>query len=621
MRLIADGVVDREGVAGLAGRLGYEQRQVRRLITAELGAGPLAIARAQRAQTARVLTETTTLPLSELAFAAGFTSIRQFNDTMRAVFAVTPTDLRDRAARGGAGVGSRGKAMGSGGKAQPRQARRVLKLAGPMSDPAAPGLIRLRLPYRAPVDLDRMVGFLAARAIPGVESVEDGWYRRTLLLPNGTGVMSVGSPGGEAGYIDCELQLEDLRDLTAAVQRCRRLLDLDADPETVSASLAASETVLAPLVLARPGRRVPGHVDGNELALRAVLGQQVSVAAARRLGTRLVAAYGKPLERPEGTLTHCFPTAETLAAADPATLPMPRARAAALTGLAAALASGDLSLDPGAERDRAEAQLLALPGIGPWTTAYIRMRALSDPDAFLSSDAGVLEALGRLGAVPAGGRGPAARARAWLRGGAGLQLAAVAFVRCATSVGLFGGESVMTSPFVAPDLDVPRLSHIVGSPIGRLLLTGDGHALTGLWMLDAPDPSGRHPARASGLTLSPAAFTEVAAQLEEYFAGDRKEFTVPLAPSGTPFQLAVWTQLTKIPYGSTASYGDIARALGKRPVAARAVGLANGANPISVIVPCHRVIGSDGSLTGYGGGLDRKELLLRLEGTGPVTLW
>jgi len=179
----------------------------------------------------------------------------------------------------------------------------------------------------------------------------------------------------------------------------------------------------------------------------------------------------------------------------------------------------------------------------------------------------------------------------------------------------------MTSPFVAPDLDAPRLSHIVSSPIGRLLLTGDGQALTGLWMLDAPALSGRHPARAPGLTPSPASFAEVAAQLEEYFAGDRKEFTVPLAPSGTPFQLAVWTQLTKIPYGSTASYGDIARALGKRPVAARAVGLANGANPISVIVPCHRVIGSDGSLTGYGGGLDRKELLLRLEGAGPVTLW
>jgi methylated-DNA-[protein]-cysteine S-methyltransferase len=175
----------------------------------------------------------------------------------------------------------------------------------------------------------------------------------------------------------------------------------------------------------------------------------------------------------------------------------------------------------------------------------------------------------------------------------------------------------MTSPFVAPDTDAPHLSHIVSSPIGRLLLTSDGHALTGLWMLDAD----RHSARDLGLTLSPSSFTEVASQLEEYFAGDRKEFTVPLAPAGTPFQLAVWTQLTTIPYGSTVSYGDIARALGKRLVASRAVGLANGANPISIIVPCHRVIGSDGSLTGYGGGLDRKELLLRLEGAGPVTLW
>jgi AraC family transcriptional regulator of adaptative response / DNA-3-methyladenine glycosylase II len=385
MRLIADGVVDRDGVEGLASRLGYEQRQVRRLITAELGAGPLAIARAQRAQTARVLTETTTLPLSEIAFAAGFTSIRQFNATILEVFAVTPTQLRE--------------ARGQGSRLRPaRRARQGLGLTGPVSDPAAPGLIRLRLPYRAPIDTGRMLGFLAARAIPGVESVADGRYRRTLLLPNGTGILSVGD--GEPGYIDCELQLEDLRDLTAAVQRCRRLLDLDADPSAVTAALAASGPVLGPLALAHPGRRVPGHVDGSELALRAVLGQQVSVAAARRLGARLVAAYGKPLERPEGTLTHCFPAAETLAAADPGTLPMPRSRALALTGLAAALASGDLSLDPGAERDRAEAQLLALPGIGPWTAGYIRMRALSDPDAFLPGDVGVVEALARLGAVP-----------------------------------------------------------------------------------------------------------------------------------------------------------------------------------------------------------------------------
>jgi len=412
MRLIADGVVDREGVAGLADRLGYEQRQVRRLVTAELGASPLAIARAQRAQTARVLIETTTLPLSEIAFAAGFASIRQFNATLREVFAVTPTQLRDRAARGGrrAAGGPRGAGWPRGADG-PRGARGA---DGARGVAAGAGVIRLRLAYRAPIDAGRMFGFLAARAIAGVESADEGRYRRTLLLPNGTGILSVGAPeGGDPGFIDCELQLADLRDLTAAVQRCRRLLDLDADPQAVTASLAASGTVLAPLALASPGRRVPGHVDGNELALRAVLGQQVSVAAARRLGARLVAAYGKPLERPDGTLTHCFPTADTLAAADPAALPMPRARAVALTKLAAALASGDLSLGPGAERDRAEAQLLGIPGIGPWTAGYIRMRALSDPDAFLPSDLGVREALALLGAGLAGAGQLAEAWRPW----------------------------------------------------------------------------------------------------------------------------------------------------------------------------------------------------------------
>ncbi len=398
MRLIADGVVDRHGVEGLADRLGYEQRQVRRLVTAELGAGPLAIARAQRAQTARILTETTTLPLSEIAFAAGFASIRQFNSTMHEVFAATPTQLR----------GTRG--AGSGGRSG-----RLGRPPGP--DPAAPGRIRLRLAYRSPIDLDRMFGYLAARAIPGVETVDGDRYARTIQLPNGAGILTLGPffRPRDPGYLDCELQLEDLRDLTAAVQRCRRLLDLDADPEAVTANLSA-HPVLAPLARAHPGRRSPGHVDGNELALRAVLGQQVSVAAARRLGARLVAAYGKPLSRPDGTLTHCFPAAETLAAADPATLPMPRARGRALTGLAATLASGDLSLDPGAEREHTAAQLLALPGIGPWTVSYIRMRALSDPDAFLPADAGVLAALRRLGAAAArarASRGAATLAESW----------------------------------------------------------------------------------------------------------------------------------------------------------------------------------------------------------------
>ena len=364
MRLIADGIVDREGIDGLARSLGYEQRQVRRVLTAELGASPLALARAQRAQTARVLVETTKLPMGDIAFAAGFASIRQFNATILEVFDTPPSRLRERAAR---------------------------------NAPATPpGAVCLRLPFRPPIDLPRLFGFLAARAVPGVEEVTASTYRRTISLPNGRGILSLRNVD-QARWVECELELDDLRDVTAAVQRCRRLLDLDADPDAVSGFLASDE-VIGPLARACPGRRSPGHVDGDELAMRAVLGQQVSVAAARRLGARLTAEYGKPLARPSGTLTHCFPDAATVAAADPAALPMPAARARALVTLAAALASGEVALHPGADRDEAAARLLALPGIGPWTVAYIRMRALSDPDAFPATDVGVLRALAALGA-------------------------------------------------------------------------------------------------------------------------------------------------------------------------------------------------------------------------------
>ena len=361
MRLIADGTVDREGVEGLAHRLGYEQRQVRRLLTTELGVGPLALARAQRAQTARILIETTKLAISDIAFAAGFSSIRQFNATILDVFDIPPTLLRERAARRRTQVPS--------------------------------GVIRLRLPYRPPIDAARILAYLAARAIPGVEEVTDEVYKRTILLPNGPGRLSLRPL---PGFVECDLELDDLRDVATAVQRCRRLLDLDADPLAVSDYLG-SDSVLGPLVRACPGRRSPGHVDGDELAIRAVLGQQVSVAAAKKLCARLTAAYGKPLSAPSGSLTHLFPDAATIAAANPEALPMPRARARSLVGLAAALASGEISLHPGADREAETARLLALPGIGPWTASYIRMRALSDPDAFLPTDAGVLRALKRVG--------------------------------------------------------------------------------------------------------------------------------------------------------------------------------------------------------------------------------
>ena len=358
MRLIADGTVDRDGVSGLAERLAYSERQLNRVLTAEVGAGPLALARAQRAQTARILIETTDLPFTESAFAAGFASIRQFNDTIREVYAATPTELR---------------------------ARRSIPAA-------APGHIRLRLAVRPPFDGDGLLQFLGDRCISGVEEVVGGTYRRTLRLPHGHGIVAL-TPLPD--HVDCDLQLADPRDLAAAVQRCRRLFDLDADPVSIAEALSL-DPVLAPLVMKYPGRRSPGHVDGTELAVRAVLGQQVSVAGARTQLCRLTVRLGDVLTIADDTLTHVFPVALAISGSDPALLAMPAARCRALVGMCGAIADGRVTIDVGVDRDELDAALVALPGIGPWTAAYVRMRALGDPDVFMPSDLGVRHALERL---------------------------------------------------------------------------------------------------------------------------------------------------------------------------------------------------------------------------------
>jgi AraC family transcriptional regulator of adaptative response / DNA-3-methyladenine glycosylase II len=308
-----------------------------------------------------VLLETTDVPIADVAFASGFGSIRQFNATVREVFAVTPSDLRRRVRR--------------------------------HERPAAQGGVVLRLPYRAPLDGPGLIAFLGARAVPGVEECADGVYRRSLALPRGQGVVSL-RPA--SGYVEATYELEDLRDLATAVQRCRTLLDLDSDPEAV-VDVLGRDPVLGRIVRQGPGRRVPGAVEGDELAIRAVLGQQVSVAGAATLAGRLVRAYGEPIARPTGTITHVFPTAGAIASADPADLAMPEARRRAVLGLADALASGEIVLDAGTDRNETQRRLLALPGIGPWTTAYVAMRVLRDPDAFLPTDLGVRHALRRLG--------------------------------------------------------------------------------------------------------------------------------------------------------------------------------------------------------------------------------
>ncbi|MGW0332790.1 AlkA N-terminal domain-containing protein [Streptomyces sp. NPDC003011] len=381
MRLVADGVVDRGGVPGLAARLGYSTRQVERQLLAELGAGPLALARAQRAQTARLLIETTPLPMAEIAFAAGFSSIRTFNDTVREVFALSPSDLRARVPRSRATTD------------RPQ---------------ATVGALALRLPFRTPLNPDNLFGHLAATAVPGVEEWRDGAYRRTLRLPYGHGIVAL-TPRPD--HIACRLTLGDLRDLTVAISRCRRLLDLDADPVAVDDQLRA-DPVLAPLVDKAPGRRVPRTVDEAEFAVRAVLGQQVSTAAARTHAARLVTAYGDPVDDPEGGLTHLFPSPEALAALDPDSLAMPRTRRTTFTTLVAGLADGTLTLGVESDWAATRARLLALPGFGPWTADVIAMRALGDPDAFLPTDLGIRRAARELG-LPSTPAALTARAAAW----------------------------------------------------------------------------------------------------------------------------------------------------------------------------------------------------------------
>ncbi|MCZ4498324.1 MAG: DNA-O6-methylguanine--protein-cysteine S-methyltransferase / DNA-3-methyladenine glycosylase [Marmoricola sp.] len=362
MRLIADGTVEREGVDGLAGRLGYSTRQLHRVVTSAFGAGPLALARARRAQTARVLIETTSLSFAEIAFASGFASIRQFNDTVREVYAATPTDLRGRR-------GERGTS----------------------------GTISTRIGVREPFAGAALLAFLAHRAILGVEATGPGWYERSLALPHGPGVVRVDLVDRPSGFVPCRITLADARDLAPALERTRRLLDADADPVAVDAQLG-EDPHLADLVRRRPGLRVPGQVDGVEVAARAVLGQQVSVAGARTLAARLVASYGSALElRGNHQVTRLFPSAAALAGIVPEEVAMPRARGRGLVAVARALADGDVVLDRSADRGATRAALLTLPGIGPWTADYIALRALGDPDVFLPTDLGVRHAAERLG--------------------------------------------------------------------------------------------------------------------------------------------------------------------------------------------------------------------------------
>jgi len=403
VRLIADGYVDAHGIGGLAARLAVTQRHLHRVLVAELGAGPQALARTARLQTARRLLAETTLPVTDVAFASGFSSVRQFNASVRESSGRSPSELRARARR--SGPGGRG-ARDSGG---------------------SPGTwLTLRLACREPFDSAGWLGFLAARAIPGVEQVSADRYARTVLSAAGPGIIELIPRPGQ-GHVLLRARLTRLGAVAPVVTRARRLLDADADPAAIGAALAA-DSVLAPLARARPGLRVPGAYDGFELAVRAVLGQQVSVAAASTFAGRLAARHGVPLpadSSPNGLsvastqasagaaglpgLRVLFPGPEVLAVADLTGLGLTTARQRTLRALAEAAAGGRLTLDPGTDPGDIAARLAELPGIGPWTIGYILMRAAGDPDAFPAADLGLRRALARLGVPP----GHAACWRPW----------------------------------------------------------------------------------------------------------------------------------------------------------------------------------------------------------------
>jgi AraC family transcriptional regulator of adaptative response / DNA-3-methyladenine glycosylase II len=367
MRLISSGVVEREGVPGLAARLGYSPRHLTRLLAGELGAGPLALARAHRAHTARMLLVGTDMPISDVAYAAGFASIRQANETIREVFGLAPGELRAR--------------------------RRT-------DASVIPGTIDLVLPYRGPLDARGIFTWMQARALPGIEETTPTSFARHLRMPGGPVWFEVRQDTAERLHL--RARVTQLADLAPLVSTVRRIFDLDADPQAIDEALSAHPE-LAPLVAQTPGIRVPGSADPHEMLIRAMVGQQITVVAARTALSALAEALGERTE--DGLL---FPTMAAIAERGAEVLRGPAARIRAITGAAAALADGSLTLTVGDDGGEQRAALLAMPGIGPWTADYVRMRVLGDPDILLPGDVAL-----RAGAAASGLPGEPVPLTAW----------------------------------------------------------------------------------------------------------------------------------------------------------------------------------------------------------------
>lgn len=364
LRFIAGGALNEGGVDDLATRLGIGERHLRRLFLKHLGASPVAVAQTRRLHFAKQLIDETDLPMAQIAFDAGFLSLRRYNAAMKRAFGRSPTELRKA---------GRSRTNGSGGE------------------------LVLRLPYRPPFDWTQIENFLRARAIPRIESVARRRYRRVVRLDEAVGILEV-APSERGPFLLLRIPSDLSKGLVTIIERVRRLFDLGAVPNEIAAHLSGDRR-LARRVQRCRGLRVPGAWDGFELAVRAILGQQVTVRGATTLVGRLVADFGdRVIEGPDADLTHTFPSPEILSTANVERIGLPRARAASIRALAAAVCEGALSLNESAGLERSIETLVAIPGIGPWTAHYVAMRALGEPDAFPEGDLGLRHALsnGRL---------------------------------------------------------------------------------------------------------------------------------------------------------------------------------------------------------------------------------
>lgn len=365
LRLIANGALDEEGVAGLSSRLNVGERHLRRLFDRELGASPVVIALTRRVHLARKLLTETTLPIIEIAYGAGFNSLRRFNDAFQKSFQQSPREVRRN------------------------------EVAAPGGDKTS---LRLQLPFRPPYAWTDILGFLEARAIPGVEEVADNAYRRTLRFGDHCGVVSVTHGDGDH-CLTVSMTPPLPATIMTVLERLRQLFDCDANPLHLADHFAC-DPQLGLLVAAKHGLRLPGAWSGFELAVRAVLGQQVSIKGARTLARRLVELAGVPLVEPVGSLTHVFPDACALLDVDVATIGLPARRALTLAHLAKGAHAGTIVLDGSADPEETMERLRKIPGVGDWTAQYIAMRALRLPDSFPASDLGLRNAWSARSSTP-----------------------------------------------------------------------------------------------------------------------------------------------------------------------------------------------------------------------------